>query len=385
MSLLTRFAGAIRGLVQKGRLEEELDEELREYLEAAIERRMAAGLSREDATRAAHVELGSLESVKDQVREAGWESVVESVLKDLMHAIRLMRRNPGFTGVAVVSLALGIGANAAIFQLINAVRLRSLPVVDPQELAAVRIDGGKSSFGISSGFNSDLTFALWQQIREHQEAFSGIFAWGSTQFSLGKGADTKLINGLWVSGDLFPVLKLSPARGRLFTASDDRRGCGAGPAVISYDFWQNHLGGDDSAIGKPLDIGKLSVRIIGVAPKGFFGLEVGKSFDVALPMCAEAMLENASGRLDRWWLVVMGRLKPGWSVRRASAHLNALSPGLFDATVPPGYSRAMDEGYRKLRRIAAPANNGASRLRENERSRCELRLALRASALCSNS
>src|SRR5207247_10667674 len=158
--------------------EQETDEELQEYLETAIERHMTAGLSREDATRAAHVELGSLESVKDQVRDAGWESVVESILKDVTHAIRGMCRNPGFTGVALLSLALGIGANTAVFQLINAVRLRPLPVADPQELTAVRVDGKNSGLGVSSGFNSDLTFALWQQIRDHQQAFSGVFAWG---------------------------------------------------------------------------------------------------------------------------------------------------------------------------------------------------------------
>jgi hypothetical protein len=264
MSLWTSFAGAIRGLVQKRRLEEELDEELRGYLETAIERHMAGGLSREDAMRAAHVELGSFESVKDQVRDAGWESVIETFLKDVTHAIRMMCRNPGFTGVAVLSLALGIGANAAIFQLINAVRLRTLPIPDPQELAAVRVAGGNPQLGISNGFNSDLTFALSQQIREHQDAFSGIFAWGSSQFLLGSGADAQVVDGLWVSGDLFPVLRVSPARGRLLTTADDRRGCAAESAVISYAFWQSHFGGEDSAIGKTLIMMNRPVQVIGV-------------------------------------------------------------------------------------------------------------------------
>jgi putative ABC transport system permease protein len=301
---------------------------------------------------------------------------VEAFFKDVSHAVRVMFRNPGFTGVAILSLALGIGANTAVFQLINAVRLRPLPVADPHEIAAVRIDGGNRGLGLSNGFNSDLTFALWQEIREYQQAFSGIFAWGSTPFFLGEGADARLVNGLWVSGDLFPVLKVSPARGRLFTAADDQRGCGAGPAVVSYDFWQSHFGGDEAVVGKNLVLGKLSLNVIGVAPKGFFGLEVGKSFDVALPMCTETLLENASARLDRWWLAVMGRLKPDWPVSRASDHLIALSPGLFETTVPPGYSPAMDESYRKLRLIAMPAGNGASRLRENYDRSLSLLLAI---------
>ncbi len=363
MKLFTRFTGAIRGLVQKKRLEQELDEELREYLDAAIERHMAAGLSRDDATRAAHVELGSLESVKEHVRSVGWESVIEAFLKDVTHAIRVLSRNPGFTIVAVLSLALGIGANTAIFQLINAVRLRTLPVTDPQELAAVRVAGNHNMW-LSNGYNSDLTFALWQQIRQHQEGFSGIFAWASTPFLLGSGANAELIQGLWASGDLFPVLKVSPARGRLFTAADDTRGCGLDSAVISYDFWQSHFGGDDSAIGKQLTMGNQSVQIIGVTPKGFFGLEVGKSFDVALPICAEKRLGAASDRLDIWWLAVMGRLKTGWTVGRASEQLNVLSPALFEATVPPGYSQRHDDTYRKFRLMAMPAGNGSSRLRE---------------------
>src|SRR5262249_5173683 len=158
--------------------------------------------------------------------------------------------------------------------------------------------------------------ALWQQIRQHQEAFSGIFAWADTQFLLGSGADAELIQGLWASGDLFSVLKITPARGRLFTAADDTQGCGLGSAVISYDFWLRRFGGDDAAIGKTLTMFNKPLQIIGVTPKGFLGLEVGKSFDVALPVCAEKSLGNASDRLDVWWLAVMGRLKPSWSLAR---------------------------------------------------------------------
>jgi predicted permease len=362
MKLVTRITGAVRGLVQKKRDEQDLDDELREYLNAAIERHMAAGLNREDATRAARVELGSFDSVKEQVRRVGWESFVEAFAKDVAHGIHVLWRNKTFTAVAVLSLALGIGANTAIFQLINAVRLRTLPVSNPQELAAVQVSG-KHDMWLSNGFNSDLTFGLWQQIRQHQEAFSGVFAWSDTQLLLGSGASAELVRGLWVSGDAFSVLRVLPARGRLFTSADDTRGCGLGTAVISYDFWQNRFGGDDSAVGKTLTMFNHSVQIVGVTPKGFFGMEVGKSFDVALPICAEKGLGNATDSLDVWWLVVMGRLKPGWSITRASDHLKALSPALFEATVPPGYDQWHDETYRKLRLIATPAGNGASRLR----------------------
>src|ERR1043166_8276675 len=160
MKLVTRLTGAVRGLVQKKRDEQDLDDELREYLDAAIERHMAAGLNREDATRAARVELGSFDSVKEQVRRVGWESFVEAFARDVAHGIHVLWRNKTFTAVAVLSLALGIGANTAIFQLINAVRLRTLPVSNPQELAAVQVSG-KNDMWLSNGFNSDLTFVLW--------------------------------------------------------------------------------------------------------------------------------------------------------------------------------------------------------------------------------
>src|SRR4029077_1268155 len=125
-----------------------------------------------------------------------------------------------------LSLALGIGANTAIFQLINAVRLRTLPVPDPQEIVSVQVAGGHRGLGLSSGFNSDLTFALWERIRENQAAFSGVFAWGSAPLLLGSGADAEMIDAVWVSGEFFPVLRLSPARGRLLSTADDQRGCG---------------------------------------------------------------------------------------------------------------------------------------------------------------
>jgi hypothetical protein len=141
---------------------------------------------------------------------------------------RTLLRQPLFTLVVVVSLALGIGANAAVFQLINAVRLRTLPVPDAQQLVSVTVTGGHRGLGLSNGFNADLTFALWERIREHQLALADPFAWGVDPLPLGSGADTQILAAVWMSGGLFPALRISPARGRLFTDADDRPGCGAG-------------------------------------------------------------------------------------------------------------------------------------------------------------
>jgi predicted permease len=289
-------------------------------------------------------------------------NLIKDTLQDLRYGGRVLRRSPGFTTVAILSLALGIGANTAIFQLLNAVRFRSLPVVNPQELAEVRIAGGNRRLGINPGNSSthQITNPLWEQIQEHQEAFSGIFAWGGDSFVVGNGTETRRVQGFWVSGDLFHVLGVVPVRGRLFMRDDDRRGCGLAGAVISYTFWQSYFGGEDSAIGRGLIIGDKPFTVIGVTPPEFFGLEVGKSFDVALPICE---LKGVLDRRDIWWLCVMGRLKPDWTLARASEHLNTISPGLFEATIPPGYNASVNETYRNFRLTAEPAGRGVSYLR----------------------
>src|SRR5215510_8756544 len=351
----------LRSLFRRAQVERELDEELRYHIGRQTEELIAKGMTEEEARYAAQRALGGIEQRKEECRDMRRVNLIENTLQDLRFAGRTLRRSPGFTAVAILSLALGIGANAAIFQLLNAVRLRSLPVANPQELAEVRVVGGNGGFGVQTGVNSELTYALWERIHQHQEAFSGLFAWGNANFNVGQGAEARRVRGLWVSGDLFPVLGVRPARGRLFTADDDRRGCGSAEgAVISYEFWQSYFGGEDSAIGKPLMVLGQPLTVIGVSPPEFFGLDVGRGFDVALPVCTRA---GALDRLDFLWLVVMGRLKPGWTLTRASAHLNAISPGIFEETTPPGYSSSNNEFYRNFRLTALPAGQGVSRLR----------------------
>ena len=160
------------------------------------------------------------------------------------------------------------------------------------------------------------TNALWEQIRDHQQAFSGVFAWAPETFNLAPRGEAHLVPGVWVSGDYFNVLGVQPFLGRLFTTSDDQRGCGSSGAVVSYSFWQQELGGEASAIGRRLTVDYHPVEVIGVTPPSFFGLEVGRSFDVALPICSQPVLGGEDNYLEvryDWWLTVMGRLKPGWS------------------------------------------------------------------------
>ena len=201
-------------------------------------------------------------------------------MNDLRYALRQLLKNLGFTVVAVLTLALGIGANSAIFQLLDAVRLKSLLVSKPQELIEVRILAGNPGLGISDGPNAQMTYPLWEQIQSHRATFSGLFAWGSSDLPIGNDVETRMVRSLWASGEFFSALGVAPVRGRLFDAEDDQRGGKPGGVVISYAFWQSEFGGQDSAIGKSLTLGDRIFQVIGVTPPAFFGLEVGKTFGV---------------------------------------------------------------------------------------------------------
>src|SRR5690349_8471957 len=199
------------------------------------------------------------------------------MLQDLQFGLRMLRKNPGFTAVAVLSLALGIGANTAIFQLVNAVRLKTLPVANPQELVNVRLTDMDASRGSKPAPYPSVTNPIWEQIRDRQQAFSGVLAWGRQDFNLAQGGEVRNAKGLWVSGDFFNVLGVQPERGRLLTAADDQRGCAAPGAVISHGFWQREYGGDPNIVGRKVMLADKSFEIIGVTPASFFGLEVGRT------------------------------------------------------------------------------------------------------------
>src|SRR5262247_2802152 len=196
----------MRSLFRRQQVEQELDEELRYHLERQVDENIAKGMTPDEARHAALRAMGGVERRKEECRDLRRVNYIENMLQDLQYAGRVLRRSPGFTSVAIISLTLGIGANTAIFQLLNAVRLRSLPVANPQELAEVRIAGGNGGYGVQRGINSELTNPLWERIRANQQAFSGIFAWGDAAYNIGQRSDGRRVTILFVSGDLFPVL-----------------------------------------------------------------------------------------------------------------------------------------------------------------------------------
>jgi predicted permease len=290
--------------------------------------------------------------------------VVESLWQDVRYAIRLSFRSPGFTCAAVASLALGIGTTTAIFQLADAVRLRPLPVNHPEQLAEIRMaDPTRGRMGTFAGRRPLFTNALWEEFRRRQQAFSGVLAWSAYPVNLATRGEARFVQGLWVSGDFFNVLAVTPHLGRLLTPQDDRPGCGSPAAVLGYAFWQRQYGGDPSVIGKTVALDGHPFEIVGIARRGFAGLEVGRTFDVATPLCAERILNPEQSALtDRswWWLTVIGRLAPGWSLERASNHVASLSAGIFQETVPTALPPDVTRAYLGSQLRAFPAATGVS-------------------------
>jgi predicted permease len=365
----------LRSLFRSTAVERELDDELRYHLECQIEANVARGMGPADARHAALRALGNVALHKDACRDRRRTTMIDHAIRDTRYAARVLIRSPIFATVAILSLALGIGANAAIFELIDTIRLRSLAVANPQELGEVRLDGPQA-FGNYEGINARATFPVWEQIRTQQHAFSRMFAWGDTGFPVGRGAEARGVRGLWVSGDFFAVLGITPERGRLLAASDDRRGCGAGSAVVSHAFWQSYFGGQESAIGGSLLVLDLPFTVVGVVPASFTGLEVGRGFDIALPLCSAELWDRRLDRSDHWWLTIMGRLEPGWTFVRADEHIRSLGPGILEATIAPGYDAGLINGYRQLRFGVEAAATGVSRLRDVHGSSLTLLLGL---------
>jgi putative ABC transport system permease protein len=252
-------------------------------------------------------------------------------VQDLRLAVRALRSTPIVSAVAILSLALGIGANTAMFSLVNSLLLRALPVKEPRQLAILG-DTGDPRAGA-------YTYAIWNEIRHRPALFDGAFAWSATRFNLSKGGQTEFIDGVWASGEFFQTLGVPAMLGRTFTDTDDERGGGPdGPvAVISYAYWQRRYDGDPRVVGQTIDVERVPFTIIGVTPPSFFGPEVGRTFDVAVPIGDEPLVRGAETFLDArstWWLEVIGRLKPGDTIESAQAALRGVQPQIREASKP---------------------------------------------------
>ncbi len=286
-------------------------------------------------------------------------------MHDLRLAVRALRATPVVSLVAALSLALAIGANTAIFSLVNSLLLRALPVKAPQQLAMMT-DGTVMSNGT---VRRSWTNPIWEQMRSRRDLYDGLFAWSNQRFNLAAGGETLFVEGLWASGGMFDTLGVPAMLGRTFTPADDARGGGpdGAVAVISYSFWQRQFGGAADAIGKHLDLERVGFTIIGVTGPDFFGPDVGRAFDVAVPIGVEPLVRGKESWLDArstWWLTVMARLKPGQSVDAGTAAIRGVQPQIREATMPPDWRPSDKDRYLKEKFTLVPAGTGNSSMRQ---------------------
>lgn len=334
--LVSRLAGLLRR-----RHPGEFDEELLLHLEMLVDENLRRGMTPAEARRAARIELGGADQIREACHDQRGLSFLGTLLQDLRYGARQLRRSPGFTAVVVLTLALGIGANTAIFSLLDALMLRTLPVKDPQQLVllnwvstkwpdAVRNLSGNSSEGADgSSSSTSFSYPAFEQFAATDHLFSALFGFADLgRMNVNANGQATLANGEMVTGEYFSGLGVVPILGRAITAAD--AGAGAPPvAVLSYAYWESRFGADPSVLGKTIALDASPFTIIGVAPPEFFGVSPGQAVDVWIPVSAQRVVAPDWASLtarDDWWLVMMGRRSPGVSDAQIRAGLDVAPP-----------------------------------------------------------
>lgn len=319
------------------RLDDEFQHELASHLDLLIEENIRRGLSPDEARRQARLRLGGAAQLRETQHDLRGLPWLETLLQDVRFGLRMLRKNPGFTAVAVLTLALGIGANSAIFSFTDQVLLRNLPVPHPEQLVVLRSPRpsiGNCWFDIDNCAQS-FSYPMYRELRERATVFSGLLAYREIDVNvLGHGV-TQTAHGALVSGNFFQTLEVPPALGRVFTANDETAP-GANPvAVLSHGYWTRQFGADPYVLNKPLAVNGVPLTIVGVSRKGFFGPEVGSAPDIFIPVTMKTqMAPDANLKLEEpshRWLPLMARLKPGISLVRAQAALQPIYEPILES------------------------------------------------------
>jgi predicted permease len=370
MTLWIRLRAWLNATLRRSRLESEMDAELRFHLETYAEDLVRSGVPRPEAVRRAHLEFGGLEQTKEVCRDARGLNLLDSLLQDIRYGLRMVRKNPGFTTVAVLTLALGIGANTAIFTVINAVMLRALPVQHPEQLVAVGNPARVHSFGTGTPRTDVFSYPLYREVRDNNRVFSFVLASSNLEnlrITIERGAEN--IKGRLVTENYFQTLGVGALLGQTFSADEDRIP-GADPVlVISYGYWRSRFAGDPAVIGRKVRLNNYPFTIIGVAPPGFFGEVVGDRPDVWAPMMMQPQLMPSRGSLEdvnSASLLLLARLKPSVTIEQARANVNAVVEQALTVTLDARLSSDDRDAMRKMKFAVevSPGSRGLSRLRE---------------------
>ena len=328
MSLLRNLGSGLRSLFRKEQVNRELDEELRSYFEMAAEEEIRRGMSPREARRAVRLEHGHVDTTKELVGSAGWESLVDILWQDLRYSLRGFRKNLGFTAIAVLTLALGIAANTTVLSWISATLLNPIPgVAHTSDL--VTIDRGDLSDFPTPPFS----YPDLRDLSDHTHTFSGSLGYHNDYMSLTGVAKPERIFGALTTASYFDVLGVRPILGRTFLPEEGTRHAGAAVIVIGYAVWQNHFAGDPQIVGKTIQINRHPYTVIGVAPRDFTGCKTGLRTDLWIPLPMDRDVWGGADRPDYrgiFWLNVLGKLRPGVTKNQAQAELNLLMQGIAE-------------------------------------------------------
>jgi macrolide transport system ATP-binding/permease protein len=335
MSLLRNISSGLRSLFRKEQVDQELNEELGAYLEMAAEEKIKQGMSRKDALRAVRLERGNLEVTKEVVRSAGWESFVETFWQDLRFASRMLRKNPGFTAAAVVTIAMGVGINVGIFSVLNGATLRFLPIPRAEQIISVsQIFHGRASRN-THGETSMFSYPEYLDYRNHNHVFSGLLAYMPFVEATLTGGKMQRLLGTLTSCNYFEILNEHPAQGRGFIDSDCAAPSANAVVVISDELWRGTFASDPRLVGKRIVLNRTAFTVVGIAPPRFTGTEPVPSAFWA-PVTMQEALDSGRNYLaddNVSWLALLGRARPGVTMQQVRADL-AIITGRIDQFHP---------------------------------------------------
>jgi putative ABC transport system permease protein len=367
MTLLHRLASIVRWILRRKDVERELRNELELFIDLSAADKSRDGVATSEARRLAKLHLGGIEQAKERVRTYRHGARLDEFGADIRYAFRIFAKNPGFTCVVVLTLALGIGANTAIFSLIDGLMLRWLPVPKPQELIQLqfRVPGSPSPTAAET-----FSYSMARALAEQKEVFATLAGFSAAGFNVGPPGSLTKVPGSWVTGEYYAMLGLKPAIGRLLLREDDEPGARL-VAVISHGYWERQFGRDPRAVNETVLVNGIPVNIVGVSPAGFVGANVGQIADITIPVAALPRINPKAAPLlgpGNFWLRILARPSPHLSLSAAQTRLNAVWPGIAEQVISPAWSPARRKDMAGATFLFAAGGRGWTLLRQTYRA-----------------
>jgi predicted permease len=343
---LHEFVGRVKSLFHKRRMNDEMGEELEFHQALLREKLLRQGVPQAEVDRTLRKTFGNPARWHERLRELWQFRSLESLLRDATFSVRMLKKSPGFTAVALLTLALGVGANTAVFSLVNGLLLRPLPVPHAEQLAVLRMEAG------GPGPEYEFCAPFFRSLESRHEVFSDVFAYNDDTLQVKGASGNENIHGVLVSGQYFSALETPPLLGRYLTPEDDQRGGSAAglAVVISERFWEKWFNRAPDAVGRKLVIANVPFTVVGVMPKRFQGADPTERPEIFAPLSADPIVDAPRNQIDdgihAWWLTVMTRRKPGTSLEQANAALAAAAgPVLHEASTDANFLAEEEKGH----------------------------------------